>query len=154
MERMTPCVIRVVLSGVVFRDDAVAGKIQDQSGLVGKDVLEELLELVFLNDGRQGDVRADMKRVATLGRELQERVSGLGKELKKLFIGLHHGISRVGSELSDDDTLWHIELSFRIINAGDFIENIDVLAFLSADYFAGIIRDLDVGRQVHLSAFY
>ena len=42
MERMTPCVIRVVLSGVVFRDDAVAGKIQDQSGLVGKDVLEEL----------------------------------------------------------------------------------------------------------------
>ena len=95
-----------------------------------------------------------MKRVASLGRKLQERVPGLGKELKKLFIGLHHGISRVGSELTDNDALRHIELSFRVINTGDFIENIDVLALLSADYFAGIVRDLDVGRQVHLSDFY
>lgn len=54
----------------------------------------------------------------------------------------------------DDDALGHIELTFRVINAGDFVENIDVLAFLSADDFAGIIRDLDVGRQIHLSDFY
>ena len=94
-----------------------------------------------------------MKRVASLGRELQERVPGLGKELKKLFIGLHHGISRIGSELSDNDALRHIEFSFRVINTVDFIENIAVLALFSADYFAGLVRDLDVRREVHLSAY-
>ena len=72
MERMATRIVRIVLSCIVFGGNAIAGKVQKEAGLVAEGILKEFVEPAFPNNRREGEVQADLKSVAALGRRFQK----------------------------------------------------------------------------------
>ena len=89
---MIVCVIRIILPGIIFRDNGICCQIKEQSRIPSYDPANHLIQVIVRNDFSDYDKGANMDTSAP-HTGIQFKWKQLTrKEFQELFIGKHIGL--------------------------------------------------------------
>lgn len=93
-------IIRIVLTGVGFRNDGIRCQIQEETGFLSNQVTDDLIQMILGNDLADHDKRSDPETGAPVSDFLGLRKFCLRKAFEEVGVGIHR-LSRRIQALAD-----------------------------------------------------
>ena len=88
-KRMVVTIIRIVLTGIIFRNDGVGREIQKKAAVFANDPFHHLIQSVVCNEFSDQDIGTDSETAAPLGTILFFRQFNLREIFQKVRIRVH-----------------------------------------------------------------
>lgn len=86
---MIVCIIRIVLTGIIFRNNGIRCQIKEETGIFPYQASDNLIQMIFCNDLTDYNECADSESGTPLRFFIHLRKTCLGEVLQKISIRIH-----------------------------------------------------------------
>ena len=151
-EWMGECEIRIILPGVLFINDQVCNKVQDQSGIFTEAFRQHRDQFILVHHLPDDDAGTNLETAAPVSERELFRDLGIRKIDQELIVREHKG--RVICRYLPDDRSQRDSVALvLIVFAAVLIQDIGRPALSLGDDLALDLRDFYCGIEVHSSSY-